>query len=121
MKIRNIGKNAFIVDRVKQGTSFVHQVIKPGQSGDVDSKKADKLLAKYPDRFVKDGMIVQAPSEFEIAKKAADEKAAEDAKQKAKDDAVAAAKAKADEAAAAKAAKVKAADSAPEQKAAADA
>lgn len=94
MKIRNIGKNTFIVDRVKNGNGFIHQVIKPGKTEDVEQKKAEKLLKTYPLHFVADKMIVQAPSDFEIAKKAADEKAAAEAKAKADADAKAAADAK---------------------------
>lgn len=94
MKIRNIGKNTFIVDRIKQGNGFIHQVIKPGKTEDVEQKKAEKLLKTYPDHFVKDGMIVQAPSDFEVAKKVAAEKAAADAKAEADAAAKAAADAK---------------------------
>lgn len=84
MKIRNVGKNAFIVDRVKDKEGkFIHQTLHPGQTADIEPKKAEKLLSQYPERFVKDGLLVQKPSEFEAAKEAAKAREASEAKAKA--------------------------------------
>lgn len=81
MKLRNIGKNPLIVDRVKgPDGKFVHQVLGVGQTADIEAKKAEKLLRNYPYGVVKDDMLVQKPSEFEAAKKAAAEKDAADKK-----------------------------------------
>lgn len=51
MKIRNVGRNKHLVAKSKDGNV---QIIHPGDSQEVDSKKAKVLLASYPQDFVSD-------------------------------------------------------------------